>query len=201
MWPGGGGYGLGFNASNFPNLEHLHLSRWLWDSPLDLGMAKEDADSILGAPRLRVFVWDFTTSGEAYRERWTEFGAREEEWLRCFAQVAISARQEGNCFLEEIRLQFTPEEVMDTGEEEEEVYPWDRMDRVREEVLQQSSGLLALTYNEPVFSREEWKRDLELQREWRMRLEREGRLRRFPRDYRSLRQAIGIPVPGQQEGN
>jgi hypothetical protein len=89
----------------------------------------------------------------------------------------------------------------DEEEQQEEVYPWDRMDRVREEVLHQSSGLLALTYNEPVFSREEWKRDLELQREWRMRLEREGRPRRFPRDYRTLRQAIGFPVPCQQEGN
>ncbi|KAF3402935.1 hypothetical protein DPV78_003803 [Talaromyces pinophilus] len=123
------GYRFWFDAAKFPNLENLHLSRWLWNSPLDLDddlAAKErDALSILGAPRLR------------------------------------------KCNLEEIWIQFTPEEV-GTGigeepepevEEKEEVYPWDRMDRVCEEIAQQSDGLLKLEYNPPAFSREKWKED------------------------------------------
>lgn len=92
--------------------------------------------------------------------------------------------------MEEIWIQFTPEEVgagMGEDEEEEldekeEVYPWDRMDRVREEVLRRSEGLLQVEYNQPAFDRESWKRDLELHKEWR-RMEREGR--RIPR--RTLR--------------
>lgn len=59
------------------------------------------------------------------RERWTGFGANEEEWLRIFAQVAICQRDRHR--LEEIRIQFEPED-MGPGRESE-VYPWDRMDR------------------------------------------------------------------------
>ncbi|GAM33450.1 hypothetical protein TCE0_004f00348 [Talaromyces pinophilus] len=168
------GYRFWFDAAKFPNLENLHLSRWLWNSPLDLDddlAAKErDALSILGAPRLR----------------------REEEWLRCLARAALDhRRQRGKCNLEEIWIQFTPEEV-GTGigeepepevEEKEEVYPWDRMDRVCEEIAQQSDGLLKLEYNPPAFSREKWKEDLELKREWRRILETEGRPRRIPRRF------------------
>lgn len=150
---------LGFDATDFTSLEHLHLSRWLWSKPLDLNLAKAEARLLL-APKLRVFVWDFTAEGDGFREFWTNFGAKEEEWLKEFAQVAISQRDR-HC-LEEIRIRFEPED-MGSGRESE-VYPWDRMDRVREEVVQQSEGLVALTYNEPVFSREDWKEHLEWKR-------------------------------------
>lgn len=154
---------LDFNATEFTSLEHLHLSRWLWSKALDLSWTRADAESLL-APKLRVFVWDFTASGDGFRERWTAFGANEEEWLRIFAQVATSQKDK-HC-LEEIRIQFEPED-MGSGRESQ-VYPWDRMDRVREEVVQRSGGLVALTYNEPVFSREEWKEHLEWRREGEM---------------------------------
>lgn len=73
------GYRLGFDAAKFPNLEILHLSRWLWNSPLGLDLAaKEDALLLLGAPRLRRFVWDFTTHYDTYREYWTEFNAKRK---------------------------------------------------------------------------------------------------------------------------
>ncbi|KAI7971986.1 hypothetical protein EIK77_007585 [Talaromyces pinophilus] len=190
------GYRFWFDAAKFPNLENLHLSRWLWNLPLDLDddlAAKErDALSISGAPRLRRFVWDFTTYYDTYREHWTEFNVREEEWLRCLARAALDHRQQrGKCNLEEIWIQFTPEEV-GTGigeepepevEEKEEVYPWDRMDRVCEVIAQQSDGLLKLEYNPPAFSREKWKEDLELKRARRRILETEGRPRRIPRRF------------------
>ncbi|RAO70401.1 uncharacterized protein BHQ10_006413 [Talaromyces amestolkiae] len=147
---------LDFNAVQFTSLKHLHLSRWLWSKPLDLSLAKAEAESLL-APKLRVFVWDFTAERDGFREFWTDFGAQEEEWLKVFAQVAIS-RRDRHC-LQEIRIQFTPED-MGWGRESE-IYPWDRLDRIREEVVQQSGGLVALTYNKPVFSREEWKDFLE----------------------------------------
>jgi hypothetical protein len=68
-------------------------------------------------------------------------------------------------------------------EKKEEVYPWDRMDKLREEIAQQSDGSIKLGYNLPAFSREKWKEDLELDREWRRILETEGRPRRIRRRF------------------
>lgn len=154
---------LDFNATQFTSLEHLHLSRWLWSKPLDLSLAKAEAESLL-ASKLRIFIWDFTVVGEPHSEFWTDFGAKEEEWLKVFAQVAISGRERYR--LEEIRIQFEPE-YMGSGRELE-VYPWDRMDRIREEVVLQSGGLVALTYNKPAFSRENWEEHLEQERSRRL---------------------------------
>lgn len=154
---------LGFEATQFSRLKQLHLSRWLWSEHLDLEMARAEAELLL-APKLRKFVWDFSTlSGDLPMRYWPSFGAKEEEWLKIFAHVVISQRD--RCCLEEIRIQFTldigeqriqftPEDI---GEKEEyEVYPWDRMHCVREEVARQSGGLVTLTYSDPVFSREKW---------------------------------------------
>lgn len=133
--------------------------------PLDVSWARAEAELLLLAPKLRVFEWDFTLLGRiGPRERWTAFGANEEEWLIIFAQVAIYQRDRHS--LEEIRIQFEPED-MGSGRESE-VYPWDRMDRVCEEVVQQSGGLVRLTYNKPRFSREEWEEHLERERKLEM---------------------------------
>ncbi|EED20070.1 hypothetical protein TSTA_033170 [Talaromyces stipitatus ATCC 10500] len=59
--------------------------------------------------------------------------------------------------LQEIWIEFTPQNMG----EEAEGYPWDRMDRLHEEV--QSSGLKV--------SRDEWKEEIERQREWRIQKE------------------------------
>jgi hypothetical protein len=56
--------------------------------------------------------------------------------------------------------------------EEEEGYPWDRMDRLHQELL--SSGL-KVKYNEPLYSRDEWKEEVEWQRKWRMPKDTDGR--------------------------
>ncbi|GAM33449.1 hypothetical protein TCE0_004r00347 [Talaromyces pinophilus] len=164
---------LGLSVAEFTSLEHLHLSRWLWGrqeglmmaKPLDVSWARAEAELLLLAPKLRVFEWDFTMLGRGGpRVRWTAFGANDEEWLRIFAQVAICQRDRHS--LEEIRIQFEPED-MGSGRESE-VYPWDRMDRVREEVVQLSGGLVTLTYNKPRYSREEWKEHLEGERKLEM---------------------------------
>jgi hypothetical protein len=51
---------------------------------------------------------------------------------------------------------------------EAEGYPWDRMDRLHEEV--RSSGL-KVRYNEPLYSRDEWEEEIERQRKWRVQME------------------------------
>jgi hypothetical protein len=65
-------------------------------------LAEQDADLLLGAPKLRRFVWDFTTYYEGDREHWTDFNAREEEWMRCFARVALGRQQQEQYKLGEI---------------------------------------------------------------------------------------------------
>jgi len=137
-----GAKGRLFNAAEFPNLEYLRLSRWLMNPALDT--AEEDAELLL-APKLRKFVWDFATN-EVFRENWKDFGEREEEWLRGFAKAAI-ARRHG---LQVIDVRFSPE---DMSSNEPLGYPYDRMDRVREEI--RSSGL-ELVHDTPSYSREEW---------------------------------------------
>ncbi|KAE8547734.1 hypothetical protein TMatcc_009547 [Talaromyces marneffei ATCC 18224] len=139
------------DARKFPNLEHLHLPRWLMSSNLNL--AEDDADLLLG-PKLRKFTWDFSPFHKVLRERWTDFNHEEEEWVRRLAQTAISRGHS----LEEVWIEFTPR-VMD---KEGEIYPWDRLDRLHEDV--QSSGL-KVKYNKPVHSRDKWKEEVARQRE------------------------------------
>ena len=98
------------------------------------------------------------------RERRTGFGFNEEKWLRIFAQVAICQRDRHSD--EEFWIQLEPED-MGSGRESE-VYPWERMDRVGEEVVQLSGGLVTLMYNKPRYSREERKEHLERERKLEM---------------------------------
>lgn len=149
------GKGRLFDARGFLKLEELQLSRWMMSSALDT--AKEDAELLLG-PKLRKFVWDFDAAiDDGFREDWTDFADKEEECVRSLALVAIERGHP----LQEIYIEFTPENMG----EEAEGYPWDRMDRLHEEV--QPFGL-KVRYNEPVYTRDEWMEEIQWQREWRM---------------------------------
>lgn len=147
-----------FDASRFPNLEQLHLSRW--HMSCDLDTAKADVDLLLG-PKLRKFLWDFDSTGPHPRQRCSSFSDKEEQWVRFLAQTAI-ARDHG---LEEIWIEFTP---ADKGEEGG-IYPWDRMDRLQTEVRFSD---LKVKYNEPSLSKDEWIEEMERLRKMRIRRER-----------------------------
>ena len=135
-----------FHASDFPNLEFLQLSRYQMSQ--DLRFSRSDADALL-APRLQRFEWDFSIHDRArpFREGCTDFGEREEQWLRSFARVAI----ERSAALKSIRVAFSPEERdWPRGQSE---YPWDRLDSIRVEVQPQG---ITLTWSTPSITKEAW---------------------------------------------
>ena len=73
--------------------------------------------------------------------------------MRCLAQTAI-ARDHG---LEEIVIEFAAEYM----DEEADIYPWDRMEKQAEF---QSSGL-KVRYTQPLFSEDEWLKEIKRQRQ------------------------------------
>lgn len=140
-----------FNAKEFPNLEELHLSRWDMSRTLDSPM--EDADLLLG-PQLRKFKLGYMNYGAQRNPVVSDFGEREEKWLRCLAQVAIAR---GHC-LQEIYTDFFTLEFGDLSDG----YPWDGLDRLRAEF--QSPGLRVI-YGRPTYTREEWMENIKRRRE------------------------------------
>ena len=134
-----------FHACDFPVLEILHLSRW--DMSEELASPTTDAEVMLG-PRLREFKWDFTIFDQ-HSESWSDFGDKEENWLREFAKTAVARK----AALARIKVQFHPD---NWGCGESDHYPWDRMDMVRDEV---EKGGVTIEYSEPSISREGWLRE------------------------------------------
>ncbi|GMF71926.1 unnamed protein product [Aspergillus oryzae] len=138
-----------FNACDFPKLEVLALSRWQlagWSPHRDEGLTFSplDADLLLGAS-LHTFTLDFTVHDQ-HSESWTDFGEREEHWVAKVARAAITRK----AALRKIKIIFTPDYW--TGREEDG-YPWDRMDRIHDEI---SPHGLVLEYNKPALTKEEW---------------------------------------------
>lgn len=132
-----------FNATRFSKLEFLKLSRWQMSRPVQFSV--EDSN-VLG-PSLKTFAWDFSIYDQ-HSESWTDFGAPEAAWLRELGEIAISRK----AALEKIVIQYTPECYHNPTEEEG--YPWDRMDKVRDETLKPNG--LSLEYNEPSVSKDKW---------------------------------------------
>lgn len=133
-----------FDISSFPSLETLVLHK--------LQLENTDpkvAASMLLAPRLRTFGYSFNINDQVH-EYWEDFDAAQEEWLRKFAFEAVARRST----LRTIDVRFSPDEWRDPGPE----YPWDRMDKVREEL--QGTNIL-LVYNEPLYTKDGWLEKLE----------------------------------------
>jgi hypothetical protein len=138
-----------FDARLFPNLEYLRLSRWhLEVEPLEF---TQEYTRILG-PRLKILVWNFNDSQDLLNYLGLEdFRDEDELWLRELAKAAAGSK------LQELRIEFTP--VRDDEETMELfhygfIYPWDRMNKVRDTVMRQIG--VSLTYNEPSVSRDIW---------------------------------------------
>lgn len=140
------GRGGSFRACDFPNLESLCLSRWQMSQALDRPTL--DASLLLG-PRLRSFGWDFTIMDQ-HSETWTDFGPTEATWLRGLTEAALAMQAS----LSNVRVKFTPD--VSSGFEEDG-YPWDRMDVIREEMRPRG---IALEYNAPHITKTAWLEDL-----------------------------------------
>jgi hypothetical protein len=139
-----GGSQRRFNATIFPKLEFLRLSRWQIRSPLQF--TPEDAH-VLG-PSLKTFVWDFSTHSECH-EGWRDFGEAEAAWIRELAACAVSRKSA----LAKIEIQYEPSECPHDATEEMG-YPWDRMDAIGDQILKPNG--LQLSYNKPPISKERW---------------------------------------------
>jgi hypothetical protein len=138
-----------FDARLFPNLEYLRLSRWhLSDQPL---VFTQEYKKILG-PHLRILVWNFDDYQNLLEYLGLEdFREEDELWLRELAKAVANSE------LQELRIEFTPvkddEEIMELYHIGF-IYPWDRMDNVRDTVMRQIG--VSLTYNEPSVPRDIW---------------------------------------------
>lgn len=143
------GRGMLFDLSKFTKLEVLTLSwsqmeRGFWEDEEEQVVVEEDDDLLL-APNLHTLVLQFGTGDEG-TECWDYFGKKEEEWIREFAKIAIARK----AALRTIQISFNPSPQ---SFKEECGYPWDRMDRIHNEI--QPHGL-EIEYNDPCFTKEEW---------------------------------------------
>jgi hypothetical protein len=92
----------------------------------DLEFSRDQADALL-APNLKTFGSDFD-SHDVHPESWTDFGKKEEDWLRGLANAATARK----AALKRIEIISCPD-TCTWGMKEEDGYPWDRMDRIRDE--------------------------------------------------------------------
>ncbi|KAF3396635.1 hypothetical protein DPV78_008000 [Talaromyces pinophilus] len=135
--------------SEFPNLENLTLSRWLFEASRENPNLREFQDELADyilAPGLKRFTLAFAI-WDQHSEQWNDFGQEDEAWVRRLAQVAL----ERKAALQEIRIQFDPEWWGPDACQTE--YPWDRMDALNKEF--QTRGII-ITYTKPPVTREEW---------------------------------------------
>jgi hypothetical protein len=135
-----------FNATLFPNLESLKLSRWqqgrMWSTTEPFRFTADDAN-VLG-PRVKCFGWDFNSN--YYDEPWSAFGENEVAWVAALAETAIARKGP----LKTIRIYFTPD--ID-GVSELDGYPWERMAHVRDTICKPNG--IELCYKEPL-SKSSW---------------------------------------------
>jgi hypothetical protein len=130
------------DVSTFPNLRYLKLSRWSFPQALEFSEAEAQ---LLLAPRLKTFGWDFSIMDQ-HSEEWTDFGKREEQWLKDFGIFSSSYKSQ----LQKIEITFRPANWSTT---KADGYPWERMDSVREHIRQVG---VALEYNLPEVTKERW---------------------------------------------
>jgi hypothetical protein len=121
-----GSYSNPINFLEFPKLEILNLSYWVYRQTPEMA-----ADSLF-APNLHTFIWDFQIIDQ-HSESWSDFGKEQKEWLIKFAELAIARKSA----LRKIKIMFYPEG--DDGPRTKEelagcVTPWELMDEARNEI-------------------------------------------------------------------
>jgi hypothetical protein len=136
-----------FNATLFPNLEFLQLSRWEMASPVQFRI--EDADSILG-PSLKTFSWAFFVQSVYWKG--IPFGKDDISWVRQLVETAIVRK----AALTTVEI-VLPNGLYYFDKEDEAERPWEAMFDMRDKVMTPNG--ITLIYNAPTISKEEW--DLE----------------------------------------
>jgi hypothetical protein len=107
------------DVSSFTELYTLTLSHW------QLECTPELASSMLLAPKLHTFIWDFGAYDQ-HSESWSDFGQVQVDWILKFAELAAAKKS----MLKTIEIMFIPHpgSAPSTREEHEAVgNPWDRM--------------------------------------------------------------------------
>ncbi|KAI0007829.1 hypothetical protein F4779DRAFT_488305 [Xylariaceae sp. FL0662B] len=138
------------DVSEFRQLKSLKLSRW--SSPAFLEFPLTNVDRLL-APNLEEFIWSFNFDSKNVErwDTWNVFKDRDELWLQQFVKVA--ARKQSP--LKKIHVIVNPDASNYLKLREEDGYPWDRLERVKEYSRRRN---IELSYPPPTRSRDWWRR-------------------------------------------
>jgi hypothetical protein len=134
-----------FDATLFPALESLTLSRWEMSHSHGLWPFTAENEKLL-APQLKIFGWNFYINDQ-HTETWSDFGDDEVAWLRQLAKCALVRK----AALRTIKIGFHH-----WGWECAEEYPWARMVNIRDE-LWKTSGI-EVVGETPRMSESEWRK-------------------------------------------
>ncbi|KAL3471340.1 hypothetical protein BJX99DRAFT_263360 [Aspergillus californicus] len=121
----------GFDLRGFPVLEEISLSSTASMDTEKGWRCYSFEDHLLAniqPPSLRVFHWDLAFEDQQHQEGLSDFGRKEEDWLRAYGHAAIRRK----CPLREIRITYSPASY--EGRCDTDIYPWDRMDALDEEL-------------------------------------------------------------------
>ncbi|RAL09076.1 uncharacterized protein BO97DRAFT_417149 [Aspergillus homomorphus CBS 101889] len=154
--------GLGdFRATAFPNLHTVVCPTFYVSSATEPGHywpAAVVLDQLLG-PTVQTFVWDLTSYAQQHGEGLWEF---DEEQARLLLALAESAAADEDTALQTIQIRFNPETDR-TDSMGGEDYPWDRIERLQQEI--RALGM-DLEYSTPTLTREEYRQLREEERRW-----------------------------------
>jgi hypothetical protein len=119
-----------FNASHFPVLELLKLSKWPRRPPM---ASYDDRHSLILGPKLHIFCWEFTLNNVGIGS-FGDFGNDDCLWLENFAKAAAALKAPIKriiiCFQLNVR-----QHDLGTRDVNSVEYPWDKLDTVRDEIL------------------------------------------------------------------
>lgn len=131
-----------FNATLFPKLEFLQLSRW--QTVRHLRDSRAEFGDLLG-PSMKMLCWDFTAKG--YNPDISPFGEDEAWWIRTLAETAF----ERKAALTTLRIKYSLDDHFKCGGMRE--YPWEDMSNIRNHL---STLGISLVYDNPPVSKDQW---------------------------------------------
>ncbi|RAK74599.1 uncharacterized protein BO72DRAFT_515324 [Aspergillus fijiensis CBS 313.89] len=145
--------GLEFRASTFPNLHTVVCPPFHVISETHPRVYWRPAAAIdqLLSPTVRTFVWDLISYGDFWGPGLLGFDEPQARWLLAFAEGALAGKSQA---LRTIRIEFVP--YIDwLGYVDPDEYPWDRMEQLKQKMCLLG---IALEYNTPTLTREEYSR-------------------------------------------
>ena len=141
----------GLCLTGFRALEELTLSIWALDDRGGPGICslpvRAGHAAILSAPKLRKLTLRYDCIQRYHAVNLEDFGDEHEAWLRGLTAAAAH----GKAALRHVHIDWRPGRI--SRRLRIDVYPWDRIDKVQEEV--RDAGIL-ITYPSPSVTREEF---------------------------------------------